>query len=79
MKNKHTITALIVKHLPSFCWQTWDEILTMLEQIDEDIDAFCLRATLSKLKKRGIIIGRALPKKTGKKGPRPYEYVRATA
>lgn len=28
---------LILDHLPSFCWQTREEIVTMIEQINEDI------------------------------------------
>jgi hypothetical protein len=28
---------LILDHLPSFCWQTRAEIVTMIEQINEDI------------------------------------------
>jgi len=72
-------------NLPRFCWQTVQEIQTMLEQIDEDIELFLVTMTLRNLYKLGMVEKRLI--KTGRRPghipdnkPRPsgplavYEY-----
>ena len=50
--------ALIKKHMPTFCWQTAHEVLTFLEQIDEDIDPVCVQGELCRFRKCGFLIAR---------------------
>jgi hypothetical protein len=40
---------LILTHLPTFCWQTAQQVLTMLEQIDEDISEGLVIVNLSRM------------------------------
>jgi len=35
-----SIMGSIRKYLPTFCWQSMDQIITMMEQIDEDINEY---------------------------------------
>lgn len=51
MKVRH----LIRTYVPTFCWQTSMEIMTMLEGVEEDIELHVLQATLSQMKARGMI------------------------
>jgi hypothetical protein len=37
-KGSLSARQLIEDHLPSFCWQTVPEILTMLEQVDDTVE-----------------------------------------
>jgi hypothetical protein len=48
-------TFVLLNFLPDFCWQTSDEVVSMMEQIDEEISEGSLRVTLSKLAGRGLI------------------------
>lgn len=49
------MVPLILKYLPDFCWQTNPEILTMLEQVDEDIIENSMSVTLCRLYDMGLI------------------------
>lgn len=53
---------LILTHVPDFCWQTSFEILTMLEQVDEDLGWDNLRVRLHQLHKDGLIERRSYTK-----------------
>lgn len=46
---------LIMTYLPTFAWQTVIEIVTMLEQIDEDINEASIKIRLWQLWKQGKI------------------------
>lgn len=48
-------SKIILRYLPSFCFQTAFEILTMLEGVDEDIDPFCVNVLLCRLSSMGKI------------------------
>lgn len=66
-----------LKYIPSFCWQTTSEILSMFEQLEEhqDIDYFTVKTLLNRYKKEGYLIAR----ETGAfryKGGHVYEYRR---
>jgi hypothetical protein len=47
--------ALILKHLPDFCWQTAREIFYMVEQLNWGIDIKLVEVTLINLHKNGLI------------------------
>lgn len=51
----HQPSYLIKSYLPTFCWQTFHEILVMLEQVDEDIDESSVRTTLTRLHQQGVV------------------------
>jgi hypothetical protein len=62
MCHRSCSAALILKYLPDFCWQSWNEIVTMFEVIDEDISISCLRATIFRLQCNGQIEHRRDPR-----------------
>ena len=81
MQTRNQIIPLLKKYLPTFCYQTAQEILTFMEKIpkSEDVDYFCVKTQLYVLIKRGDIIARKVqdpkPKKDIRVHPR-YEYIR---
>lgn len=46
---------LIMLYLPCCAWQTYFEVLTQLEQLDEDIKAECVKVCLTTLANDGRI------------------------
>lgn len=73
-----TITQIIRSYLPQFCWQTRYEIVTFVEQINEDASIDCIGAAINKLKKRGEIESRkAHTKQNRRRGKHYLEYRRA--
>ena len=44
-----------VRALPSFCWQSFQEVLTMAETLDDSVCPFVLKVTISKVLKEGAI------------------------
>jgi hypothetical protein len=63
MRNHDRIGFILKNYLPTFCWQTSHEIVTFVEQVNEDIDENVIRKTISDLCKRGTIITRRPIKK----------------
>lgn len=53
--GKHKSLRAFLRALPSFCWQTNHEILLMLEQVYEDIDAVTVNQTIFLLARTGQI------------------------
>lgn len=45
------ITPVLEKYLPTFCWMTAHDVLTFLEQLDEDVQYDCVKVTLCYLSK----------------------------
>ena len=47
---------LILTHLPTFCWQTGHQVLTMLEQVDELVEESLVKVCLHKMTASGEIL-----------------------
>lgn len=63
---------MILKYMPSFCWQTREEILTMLEQVNGNINTESIFATIWLLHKKKLIISEKVS--NGKQGARTLKY-----
>jgi predicted transcriptional regulator len=50
-----SVSRLIMRYLPDFCYQFPIEIVEMLEQIDEDISETSVEVTLTQLAKKGLV------------------------
>lgn len=59
--NPMAPTPLILRYLPTFAWQTPMEIITMLEQVNEDVRPESIVITLWRLKKKGILVTKKAP------------------
>ena len=76
--SKRGPTVLLRKYLPSCCWQTAFEILTMLEQVNENIVENSLKTALSTAAVSGVVEKRRLKTKPlyktrcERKGRKPY-------
>lgn len=67
---------LIFQYLPDYCWQTSFEILTMIEQIYEDISPNTLYVTLHHMRTNNLVDAR-MPIRLSPKGAGPnpkWEY-----
>ncbi len=63
------------QYLPNFCWQTAQEVLTFLEQIDEDVGEDTVKVTLGILVRQGVVETRIVPRLFRSTGPRTiYQY-----
>lgn len=58
VRNKVGPRALILKFLPTFCWQTISEIVLFLEKLNPDIDESSVRSVVYNLKKEGKVEAR---------------------
>lgn len=80
---KKPLFRYIEKYMPTFCFQTPFEILTMLEQVDESVDYFSLSATITRLHQQGYLMRRKASSSRaalgGGRGPIPFEYARAVS
>lgn len=73
-----TITQIIRAYLPTYCWQTQHEIVTFVEQVNEDASVECIGAAIHNLRKRGEIEARsAHTKQNRRRGKNYLEYRRA--
>lgn len=66
-QNYTRITLYLRKLLPTFCFQTTDEIYTFLEGISPEIKIESVKATVGHLHKAGFLLSRPCPRR------RPYE------
>lgn len=75
MGRRRSTRKLLEDHIPDFCWQTAQEILSMLEQIDEDIPENSVCVTLARMHIEGVVLSRPVIN-FFKKGPgvSPREY-----
>lgn len=55
-----SLRALILMYLPDFCFQTEFEILTMLEQINQNISPGSVKTLVSRLHTGGVLKSRAV-------------------
>lgn len=80
--KKHYGARTLIQHfLPTFCWQTLQETLTMLEQYDIEapMDYRALKVTISDGVRRGVILKRRILHPAAPRYvqvPSRYEYMR---
>jgi predicted transcriptional regulator len=79
------IQALLMRYLPDFCYQTSQEVCSMIEQVDEDITYLTVCVTLSRLVAKGRVHRRTVDPKwqqhvrlTMSRGYFPGEYARVS-
>lgn len=65
--DRHKSLRAFLSALPSFCWQSGFEILTMVEQLNEDISAEVVKQTVCRLAREGWIDREVMPVRVGKR------------
>lgn len=70
------VGTIFKRYLPTFCWQTHYEIITFVEQINENITDDTIRNTLTYEIKKGRILRRPVMARRRNTGVPCYEYRR---
>jgi hypothetical protein len=79
--NHRSTRNYIRAYLPTFCYQTLQEIFTFLKQINKNVSAECLKITISQMCKRGELTSRkSVNMQHPDRGHRyPMEYAKKTS
>lgn len=73
-----TITQIVRTHLPSFCFQTMKEIVTFVEQVNEDANPECIEQAVHKMTKKGEVVARRAKTLSCGHNARRLEYARSS-
>lgn len=72
-----SIPQIVRTHLPSFCFQTMKEIVTFVEQINEDANPECIKQAVHKMTRNGEVVARRAKPISCGHNARRLEYARA--